>query len=157
MKRRIYRRGLSPVIASVLLILLVLVLAMMVFLWARGFVTEQVEKFGAPIEEYCSNVNFKVSYYSESGIDKLEIANKGNIDIFYLEIKKFKQGNSEVSRFDVPIDARQVITEEVSLEMKNGDFPEEITLYPALVGNVRNKQTNKVFTCHEQGHSLEVL
>ena len=49
MKEGIKKRGLSPVIASVLLILLVLVLASIIFLWARGFIGEQIEKFGEPI------------------------------------------------------------------------------------------------------------
>ena len=44
------KRGLSPVIASVLLIALVLVLASIIFMWARGFISEQIEKFGNPVE-----------------------------------------------------------------------------------------------------------
>lgn len=40
------KRGLSPIIATVLLIFLVLILASIVFLWARGFFSEQLEKGG---------------------------------------------------------------------------------------------------------------
>ena len=71
-------RGLSPVIASVLMILLVLVLATMIFLWARGFVSEHVEKFGISIEESCSSINFEASVYED---EEVEIINRGNVDI----------------------------------------------------------------------------
>ena len=77
MKKRVDVRGLSPVIASVLLILMVLVLAVLIFLWARGFVSEQVEKFGKPIEQICSSVDFEVQKFGSS----LEVVNRGNVDI----------------------------------------------------------------------------
>jgi len=51
---------LSPVIATVLLIALVLVLAAIIFMWARGFISEQIEKFGTPIEDLCDSVDFDI-------------------------------------------------------------------------------------------------
>ena len=55
------RRGLSPIIATVLLISLVLVLASIIFLWARAFLPEQIQKFESPIEDACKNVVFDAS------------------------------------------------------------------------------------------------
>ncbi|MBU0761307.1 MAG: hypothetical protein KJ858_06510, partial [Nanoarchaeota archaeon] len=52
------RRALSPVIATVLLIAIALVLAVIIFLWARSFIGEGLEKDGRAIDKACENVVF---------------------------------------------------------------------------------------------------
>ena len=144
--------GLSPVIASVLMIMLVLVLAALIFLWARGFISEQVEKFGKPIDSLCESVDFSVEVYGNT----LEVLNQGNIDIWDLDIKKTKGGDSEVEKYGIKINAGEAVTEEVNLMMgenKNIE-PDEIIVYPALLGNVRGKTNNKVFTCTGFGKTI---
>ena len=159
MKGCMNRRGLSPVIASVLLILLVLVLASILFVWARGFISEQVEKFGEPVEESCRNVNFEVSMIGNDLINsELEVLNKGDIDIRYLEIRMIKGGDSVLQKFDFPIDALALkpVTELVSFEMPGnlGVTPDEIIVYPALIGNVVGKASNSIYTCIDSGVSI---
>ena len=150
MKRCVGKKGLSPVVASVLMIALVLVLAAMIFLWARGFISEQVEKFGRPIDEVCESVDFRVERVGDS----LEVANRGNIDIRHLDIKLFKGGDSEVSKFDVRVNAGDAEMEKVVLKMEDGSEPDEIIVYPALVGNIRGKSSNQAFTCLNSGKAL---
>ena len=144
--------GLSPVVASVLMILMVLVLAAMIFLWARGFISEQIEKFREPIEESCSSIDFKVERLGS----KLEIINRGNIDIRCLDVKLFDaDGNSEISKFDIQVDAGgEGVTKYVTLTMADGSEPDKIVIYPALIGNVKGKNSNKVFTCMDVGVTL---
>tara|TARA_Y100000310_G_C20600636_1_gene772828 strand:- start:290 stop:772 length:483 start_codon:yes stop_codon:yes gene_type:complete len=143
------KRGLSPVIASVLLILLVLVLAALIFLWARGFISEQIEKFGKPIEELCEDVSFEAEIVESPGIRELAITNRGNVDIYHLNIKKIKGGNSEFLRFDYSIDSGESIQEKVSLQMEQIDLgdPEKIIIYPVLIGSIQGKGSNSAFTC----------
>ena len=150
MKKSDNKKGLSPVIASVLMILLVLVLAIIIFLWTRGFIGEQVEKFGKPIEGICSSVDFEVEVIG----NELEVVNRGNIDIHHLDIKLFKDGDSEISKFDFQIDAGQAIKQNVNLEMFDRSEPDKIIIYPALIGNVQGKASNKVFTCTDAGITL---
>ena len=76
------KRAISPVVATVLLIVLVLILAAIIFLWARGFVGEQVEKFGEPFVP-----EFEVPYHTEimeklNGLD-LDAARKVAGNGFY--------------------------------------------------------------------------
>ena len=151
MKKSIKNKpGVSPVIASTLMILLVLVLAAIIFLWARGFISEQVEKFGRPVEELCSSVGFKV----EKTGDELEVVNRGNVNIRHLDIKLFRGGDSEMTRFNFQIDAGQAVKRSVSLKMSDNGEPDKIIIYPALIGNVRGKSLNKVFTCMDAGVTL---
>ena len=150
MKKSDNKKGLSPVIASVLMILLVLVLAIIIFLWARGFIGEQVEKFGKPIGEVCSSVDFE----AERVRNELEIVNRGNVDIRHLDIKLFKDGNSEIIKFDFQIDAGKSTKEILDLRMQDDSEPDKIIIYPALIGNVQGKASNKVFTCMDAGVTL---
>ena len=145
-------RGLSPVLASVLMVLLILVLASIIFLWARGFISEQIEKFGTPIEDSCSLVSFEVNRLG----NELEVINRGNIDIRHLDIKLLdSEGNSEMRRFDFSVGAGgESVVEYVTLTMTGEIEPEKIIVYPALVGNVKGKDLNKVFTCMNVGVKL---
>jgi len=147
------KKGLSPVIASVLMIMLVLVLAAMIFLWARGFISEQIEKFGKPIDDLCDSVDFQVERIG----NKLEILNQGNVDIWHLDIKKTNGGDSEVEKFDLRVNAGEAEEEEDFPFMmgENNDIePDEIVVYPALLGNVRGKTKNKAYTCTENGKTI---
>ncbi len=149
MKRNVEKRALSPVIASVLMILLVIVLASIIFLWTKGFVEERIEKFGKPIEETCASVNFEVSRQG----NELEITNRGNIDIRHLDIKMFKGGDSEINKFDMAVDAGDSARKNILLEMSSGK-PDKIIVYPALVGNTPGKGKNNIFTCMNAGVTL---
>ena len=148
---KVNRSGLSPVIASVLMILLVLVLASIIFLWARGFIGEQIQKFGKPIDSYCKSVNFDATMV---GNNKLEIVNRGNIDIRYLDIKLFKGGNSEINKFDFQVDAGKSNSGFVTLKMSDGSPPDKIIVYPALIGNIKGKNLNRPFVCMDSGVTL---
>jgi len=149
------KRGLSPVVASVLLIFLVLVLASLIFLWARGFISEQVEKFGQPIEDLCASIDYDAGIADRVGGQvTLEVVNRGDVNIHHLDIKMVGGGNSEIGQFDFPVDAGGAISDDVYLRMENGDTPDEVVVYPALVGTVKGKHSNKVFTCNDQGKTL---
>ncbi|MCK5321545.1 hypothetical protein KAJ38_03120 [Candidatus Pacearchaeota archaeon] len=144
------KRGLSPVIASIFMILLVVVLAALIFLWARGFISEQIEKFGQPIDNLCKRVDFEVQrVQGEVSEDALEVVNRGDIDIFHLDITMYRDGNSEISRFKFKIDAGQSIKKDVYLKMEDGSIPDKIEIRPALLGSVKGKHSNKVFTCKD--------
>ena len=142
------RRGLSQVIASVLMILLVLVLAAIIFLWARGFIGEQVEKFGKPVDEYCEAVDFSVFVVENGGYHILEIVNRGNVGISAFEVKMYSGGNSEIFGLDVGVPVGESISAEVSLGvMQNGELPERIDIFPVLLGEIRGVPSKNLFTC----------
>jgi len=151
------RKGLSPVIASVLLILLVMVLAALIFLWARGFISEQIEKFGQSIENLCSSVDFEVQVVrGTAGAFALEIVNRGNIDIFNLNIKMYKGGNSEISKFKFGVGAGESLKKDIYLKMRDNTLPDKIEVFPVLIGNVKGKHSNKVFTCNDAGKVIQM-
>jgi len=146
------KRGLSPVIATVLLIALVLVLAAIIFMWARGFISEQIEKFGTPIEDLCSTVDFDIEIIDTAIGYDFEIANRGNVPIHKFDIKEIRGGESEIQQFPISLDEGEAVRRPVSLRSDT----EKIIVYPVLVGNIRGKSINKVFTCSEHGKSMVI-
>ncbi len=88
---KINKRGLSPAIATVLLISLALILAALIFIWASSLIKEKNQKFGEPIENACEEIVFVAEIYECS----LNIANKGKVPIQGFEIKKKTSGSIE--------------------------------------------------------------
>lgn len=78
------KKALSPVIATVLLISLVLVLAAIVFLWARAFIPETIQKFDSPIADSCGNVAFDAYY--DGGTNVITVQNNGNVPIYTIQV-----------------------------------------------------------------------
>jgi flagellin-like protein len=146
------KKALSPVIATILLIALVLVLALIIFLWARGFVSEQIQKFGQPIEDLCSQADFDVELIEGSLGKELEIVNRGNAPIHSFDIKEIKGGDSEIQKFRFSVDVGAAIRQPISIDYST----EEIVIYPALLGNVKGKTLNKIFTCLGQGKTIKL-
>jgi flagellin-like protein len=151
------KKGISPVIASVLLILLVLVMASLIFLWARGFVSEQIEKFGKPVENLCKAVDFDVQVVSAEDFGKgLEVVNRGDVDIYGLDVRLFGGGNSEVSQIGLGVDAGDSKMGVTSFKMKDYSDPSQIMVYPVLLGNVRGEKRNQAFTCNDRGIEINL-
>jgi hypothetical protein len=149
MIKKVSKRGVSPTVASVFLVLLMLVLAAIVFLWAKGFFGEQIDKFGGPIQKACDQASFEIS---KDG-SELEILNTGNVDIHYFDIKFIKRGNSEIKKFGIETHAGRdaAVREYVTFEMEDGTTPDQIIVYPVLLGTSRASGENNVFTCLENG------
>ena len=144
-------KGLSPVIATVLLILMVLVLAGIIFMWARGFVSEQIEKFGQPVETICEQVDFDVQLIKKPGGGDLDIVNRGNVDIHDFELQKTVGGNTEVSSLGLRVD----IGEAKSITISFGDV-DELALMPRVLGTVKGKQLNTPYTCGDYSKTVNL-
>lgn len=94
------KRGISPLIATVLLIALTVSMAGMIYAWSRSFAAEQLEKFGSHIETVCSEIDYFAQLNSPSGaVYELLINNRANVDIQQVNIKLFKQGSSIIRTF----------------------------------------------------------
>ncbi|HLD98307.1 MAG TPA: archaellin/type IV pilin N-terminal domain-containing protein [Candidatus Nanoarchaeia archaeon] len=68
------KRGISPVIATVLLIAIVVILGFIIFLWANSVIREDIQKFGEPIQNSCSDVELSASSLGNS----LVLTNNGD-------------------------------------------------------------------------------
>src|SRR3989344_331343 len=94
-----YKKGISPLIATILLIGFVVVIGGIVIFWGRNFIKEKAEKEGVLAEEQlkCENIDIEIK-----GIDKITkniiIENKGNdiIDGFILRVVSGGSGAEKI-------------------------------------------------------------
>jgi len=105
------KRALSPVITTVLLVLIAIILAIIIFLWAKGFLRDQVQKFGEPITYSCNSIKLRASvsaneisinnYGSDVPVYKIgaTISGFGSSKITYLTETNFLQGTSKTVDF----------------------------------------------------------
>jgi len=149
MKRGHSRRGLSPIIASVLLIFLVLIIAAMIFLWARGFFSEQIEKGGESVESQCQKVKMRASIaggFRGQRLVEFEISNDGDIDLHGVSIKESRAGNDVANFFAVNLGGGDSTVVEMNIDSAASD---KIIIYPVLLGGVKGGNENKEYTCLE--------
>ena len=149
-------RGLSPVIATVLLVAMVVVIALIIFLWFRGLTEEAVTKFGGTnIKLVCRDVQFDVSYLG--GV--LSLSNIGNVPIFGIKAKISSQGSYETKDLrdlgdnwlEVGLPQGGVFTEDLSGEFSGVD---DVVLIPVLRGKAERGE--KAYVCDEQ-YGKEIL
>ena len=150
-------KGLSPVIATVLLITIVIVIALIVFLWIRGMTEEAITKFGNQnVQLVCGQVAFEASYTENT----LYITNPGNIPIFGMNVKIIGEGTH--STIDLSTESANwpgmglnqggAFSDDSLSELLNGN---EIILIPILIGE--SKSGRKTYVCDENQYGFQII
>ena len=153
------RKGVTPVIATVLLIAMVVVIALIVFLWFRGLTEESITKFGGTnVKIVCSDIQFDASYLG--GV--LSLSNTGNVPIFGIKAKISSQGGHETKdlrdfeNIDWPtvgLPQGGVFSGDISSEIGGGSI-DDVVLIPVLRGKAEKGE--KIYVCEEQ-YGKEIL
>lgn len=148
MNKRDNKKGVSPVIATVLLVALVLVMALIIFLWARGFLTEQLQKNGLDVANVCSQVTYTSELVSTTEGYELKIANNGNIPIYQFEAKVMDtSGNAETVSWAYAVDEGSVISAPLSSATDLGSAL-SIDIYPLIATDPQSESSQiKVYSC----------
>ncbi|MFH1501307.1 MAG: archaellin/type IV pilin N-terminal domain-containing protein [archaeon] len=134
------KKGVSPVVATVLLIAIVVMIAIIIFLWARGFVKETFEKQGKPAYQACEQVNLEI-VLSTSNTGNLEVVNRGNIPIYMVDLKKIGSGRVETQSEKIELGQSQSVV----LTDNEGDFTsyDVIEIVPILLGKRGDQKSIK--------------
>ena len=144
------KRGLSPIVATVLLITLAVILALIIFLWARGFISEQIEKRGTPIDRVCEQIEIQASY--SPGDRRLTVSNRGSFQIHAIEVREESPSSSNVRVYETnipPLDSRTFNIDLI-------DNPERIIIYPQVLGTIVGKEDHKAKTCLNAGKTINL-
>ena len=149
------RKGVSPVIATVLLIGMVVVLGLIIFLWMRSLAQETITKFeGENIELACNKVEFEAS---KAG-GQLTISN-GNVPMYDISVKISVAGgfHSEKGRdlFD-NWPSSGLNSGGIFSGTPNQDLSGKIVVTPILLGK-SDTGSQRTFTCNEKNHGREVF
>lgn len=135
------KRGISPIVATVLLVALVVIIAIIIFLWARGFIKENVMKDNRNAAEICKDISL------ESEIDNglLVVSNTGNYPVHSLKIKGITAGDSEIEVFE-PVGGIGVGDTVDTIDVSDYD---SILIVPKILGQNKNNE-NRIFECSEE-------
>lgn len=155
-KEKIQKKGISPVIATVLLVAMVIVIGLIIFLWFSSMTKEAITKFGGTnIELVCKDVEFSAEY--TNGF--LGISNYGNVPIYSMSLKIFDEDTASYStknlKEELPNDWPETGLKQGGIFSSAIDFSgaEEVTVIPILIGS--SKSGKKTFICDEQyGHEI---
>lgn len=86
-------KGLSPIVATLLLILIAVIIAGIIFFWVKLYIPEVIQKNlgggNQPIQDFCQQVSFT----ADASIDTsnnflLSVQNNGQVPIYGIEIKR---------------------------------------------------------------------
>ena len=145
------KRGLSPVVATALLIAIVVVLALIIFLWARGFISEKNLKFDRAIEFACNDVDFVADYVAVSdlpecnGMGEVGIVNQGDVPIYGMIIKEVGPGivniNEPFGKTILKGESQQICLNEVS------SSTQALLVVPILLGESGTQR--KTYECED--------
>jgi len=153
-------KGVSPVIATVLLVSMVVVTGLIIFVWFKGMTQEAITKdLGTGdknIELVCDDVRFDASYSSGT----LFISN-GDTPIFGMDLKIFEERSHrnikirDLSGANWPeTGLGQAGTFSGSLGNEL-DSATKVILVPILIGNT--KAGEKTHTCDGDRHGYEII
>lgn len=145
------KRGVSPVIATVLLVAMIIAVGLIIFLWFSGMTEESITKFGGTnVKLICDDVQFDAEYVSGT----LNIVNTGNVPIYRMNAKLSGEGSHETIELTgnwPNLGLNQGGTFSDSLDLGSAT---EIILIPVLMGE--SKGGEKPLACEER-HGYKII
>lgn len=123
MKKRSDKRGISPLVATVLLVGFTLALAIVIWMWAGGFLEERAQKAGKV-------ANVEISCATEVGFSVVEACKEGDLLKLTIENRKNLPLNGFIVRIEDGDDfeVKSIVQEIGKLEV--GALTTEINLNP---------------------------
>lgn len=148
------KKAVSPVIATIILVGLVIAIGAIIFLWFQGLTEEAVTKFdGQNVEIVCDDVQFDASHNN----GQISIVNRGNVPIYNMDVRlEGSAGQSETEKassyegWKNETGLNQGAAASLNIE---GDY-EEANLIPVLMGTTDDGE-RKTKSCKEsQGNTV---
>jgi len=164
MKIEAEKRGLTPVVATILLVALAIIIAVIILLWARGFMKEIIEKSIAGkserIENFCGDLSFSADVFLTDSKLEIGVTNTGDIPIYGVQITKVDETKgSKVNTGQIILNGGSLTSGESSSGEVNSGIPFEegdsVLIVPILLGEVKEQKT--WYVCDEQYGAEEVV
>ena len=153
LKKRANKKGVSPVIATVLLIAMVIIIGLIIFFWFRGLTKEAITKFGGVnIELVCEDVQFQAAYSPTIGT--ISISNIGNVPLYDMKLKISGTGRHktvELREIDAtwPVlglrPGKSFLSQDLSSTLGEA---QEILIIPVLLGS--SSSGEQTYVCDER-------
>lgn len=136
------KRGISPVIATVLLVAIVVVLGFIIFLWARSVVQEDIQKFGESIKNICSEIQFSASSLGTS----IVITNNGDRVPIYNIALNVQDSNRDITLVEYSSPISLAPGRSTTIDVSS--YGEVIAITPILKGTKSGVEES--YTCDQK-------
>ena len=135
------KRALSPVITTVLLVMVAIVLAVIILLWAKGIIKEKTMKFEEPIDRACEGLQMQFALVD----GKVSFTNQGDTPIYRIDISKTSAGSSDIIK-STTTNLYQGFSGilEHSSTFSSSD---NLKIVPVLLGQKENSKEIQEYTC----------
>ena len=148
------KKGISPLIATILLVALVIAIALIVWFWYANFLQQEIEKTGkeALAEGECVlDVAFKIDSASCFGNDiLLNIRNEGTVDIQDFRVRIY--GSSSTEMILIGERLPKTHSRQTSVEIPSIGTVQRLEIMPVIVTEgVPKTCTNKQVTVNSTG------
>ena len=143
------KRGVSPIIATILLIAISVVLIALVYIWLKGFGGEAIQKKNNPAYQACEKVSLTASYRESN--NELVIENNGNVAVYSLEILVTKDKESTRTP-----DSKQILVGDVYSITLSESNPDLIQVYPILLGT-NEENEKRTYLCDKNPIEAEII
>jgi flagellin-like protein len=152
--KRFGKKGLSPVVATVMLVVLAVIVAIIIFLWARSLIGEVPTKFDRPIDEACDTIVVRAEAFQEDG--EVYVVNEGNVPIYGFQVNK--KGAGEISqteeKFRGTLSPGETLSENEGIPFPSGTITDDVlVLVPIILGETSDFKEE--YTC-DSSYGVEV-
>lgn len=154
------KKGVSPIVATILLIMLVVILAIIILLWARGFfkeiITKDIGTGSKKIERICGEVELSTIEF-DSG--EFGFSNDGNVPVYDYRVLFSEDGKESLTDKASVIDPTKGKVDPGEVEKVDGiiigSSYDSIKVIPILLGKIKTGEAEE-YQCPERNALIVV-
>lgn len=150
MNKNMNKRGISPVIATVMLVVIAIILFLLVYLWITSFQKEAVLKFNSPIETACLRISFNAMITGANPNKNIQITNMADLPIHRFEL--YNVNSSGTTKITTPGEEILDISPAGSTTF-SGISCSKIKVVPYLLGKTKAGK-EKEYACEKQAKTF---
>lgn len=138
------KKGISPVIATVLLIVIAVALFIAIFFWIKSMQKDVILKFDSGIEQSCIKISFDATVQGGT----LQIENRGDVALGAVKVY-LKSGGSLTLKEDWSIND-PIMKSEAAQTSVSCNAPDQLKLVPVLIGISKKTGSEAQYVCEDK-------
>jgi flagellin-like protein len=154
------KKGVSPVVSTVLLIMIVVILAIIILIWSQGFIKEAITKEVSGeiknIDQYCSEAQTEIQPNINPDGKSFGFTNTGSVPIYAFNLKLTEKDSGKSVTKEIPSDkgsvnpGYNVVINTEDYGLLSYDQYEKVIVIPVLLGTKAKSGGAEPYTCSDK-------
>jgi flagellin-like protein len=154
------KKGVSPVVSTVLLIMIVIILAIIILIWSLGLIKEAITKevggVTKSIDQYCVDVQNEIQPNVNPDGNSFGFTNTGSVPIYSFNLKLNLKDSGKSSTIEITPEkgavnpGYNVMINTADYGLESYDSYEKITIIPVLLGSKSKSGGTEPYTCADR-------